>query len=63
MTRNETRKLNVGGVAVGGGAAVTVQSMCNTDTRDVSAIRKRLSELTDAELDEAQRQLDAAKNG
>ena len=37
MTRNETRKLNVGGVSLGGGAAVTVQSMCNTDTRDVKA--------------------------
>ncbi|MDR0325138.1 MAG: flavodoxin-dependent (E)-4-hydroxy-3-methylbut-2-enyl-diphosphate synthase [Oscillospiraceae bacterium] len=32
-----TRQINVGGVLVGGGAPVTVQSMCDTDTRDVAA--------------------------
>ena len=37
MKRDETRRIFVGGVPVGGGAAVTVQSMCNTDTRDAEA--------------------------
>ena len=32
-----TRKITVGGVAIGGGAPVTVQTMTNTDTRDVPA--------------------------
>ena len=32
-----TRKLNVGGVPLGGGAPVTIQSMTNTPTHDVEA--------------------------
>ena len=32
-----TKKILVGGVAVGGGAPVTIQSMCNTKTEDVGA--------------------------
>ena len=30
-----TRQIFAGGVAIGGGAPIVVQSMCNTDTRDV----------------------------
>ncbi len=33
--RRDTRRIRVGGVPVGGGAPVSVQSMTNTDTRDV----------------------------
>ena len=36
-TRNETRQIRVGDLPVGGGAPVTVQSMCNTKTWDVEA--------------------------
>ena len=32
-----TKKLSVGGVALGGGAEVSIQSMCNTKTEDVAA--------------------------
>ena len=32
-----TKKITVGGVAVGGGAPITIQSMCNTKTEDVAA--------------------------
>jgi (E)-4-hydroxy-3-methylbut-2-enyl-diphosphate synthase len=32
-----TRQISVGGVLVGGGAAVSIQSMCNTRTNDVDA--------------------------
>ena len=32
-----TKKILVGGVAVGGGAPITIQSMCNTKTEDVGA--------------------------
>ncbi len=36
-TRRKTRRIRVGGVPLGGGAPVSVQSMTNTDTRDVRA--------------------------
>jgi (E)-4-hydroxy-3-methylbut-2-enyl-diphosphate synthase len=35
--RRATRRISVGGVAVGGGAPVAVQAMTKTDTRDVGA--------------------------
>ena len=35
--RDNTRKIIAGGVDIGGGAAVSVQSMCNTKTWDVEA--------------------------
>ena len=37
MKRENTKRINVGSVAVGGGARVSVQSMCNTKTWDVEA--------------------------
>lgn len=37
VARDATRRVDVGGVAVGGGAPVTVQSMCNTKTADAEA--------------------------
>jgi (E)-4-hydroxy-3-methylbut-2-enyl-diphosphate synthase len=36
-TRRQTRRIRVGDVPVGGGAPIAVQSMTNTDTRDVPA--------------------------
>jgi len=51
MTRNETRRLSVGGVALGGGARVTVQSMCNTDTRDAAATLAQIRRLAAAGCD------------
>lgn len=35
IKRKKTRKIKVGNVYIGGNAPVLVQSMCNTDTRDV----------------------------
>ena len=37
MERKITRKVKVGSVYVGGDAPVSIQSMTNTDTRDVEA--------------------------
>jgi len=37
MTRRETRTVEVGGLPIGGGNPIVVQSMTNTDTRDVAA--------------------------
>ena len=46
--RDLTRKVMVGDVAVGGGAPVTVQSMCNTKTADADATLAQIKRLADA---------------
>ena len=51
MKRDETRKISVGGVAVGGGAPVTVQSMCNTKTQDAEATVAQMRQLRAAGCD------------
>ena len=43
--RNETKKIYVGNVPVGGGAPISVQSMTNTDTRDSKATIRQIKEL------------------
>ncbi len=43
--RHVTTAVNVGGVIVGGGAPVVVQSMTNTDTADIAATVKQVSDL------------------
>jgi (E)-4-hydroxy-3-methylbut-2-enyl-diphosphate synthase len=37
IARKKTRQIRLGGVAIGGNAPIAVQSMTNTDTRDVEA--------------------------
>ena len=49
--RDTTRKINVGGVAVGGGADVSVQSMCNTKTWDVEATAAQIKAMKAAGCD------------
>jgi (E)-4-hydroxy-3-methylbut-2-enyl-diphosphate synthase len=44
----ESKAITIGGVTVGGGAAVTVQSMTKTDTRDVAATVAQIRQLADA---------------
>ena len=46
--RRVTKPVYVGGVKVGGGADVTVQSMTKTDTRDVRATVRQIHELEEA---------------
>ncbi len=48
---NLTKQILVGGVPVGGGAPVSVQSMTNTDTRDVEATVAQITRLTEAGCD------------
>ena len=43
-----TKKLFVGGVAVGGGAPVSIQSMCNTKTDDVASTVAQIKRLAQA---------------
>ena len=44
----KTKEVNIGGVKIGGGNPVAIQSMCNTDTRDVNATVEQIARLTDA---------------
>ena len=44
----ETRKVKVGNLFIGGDAKVTIQSMTNTDTRDVEKTLKQIRELYNA---------------
>ena len=46
--RRPTKPVYVGGVKVGGGADITVQSMTKTDTRDVAATVRQIHELEEA---------------
>ena len=46
--RELTRQVSVGGVRVGGGAPVSVQSMCTTDTADVEATLAQIDRLASA---------------
>ena len=48
VTRNETRVVHIGGVPVGGGHPIVIQSMTNTDTRDVAATVAQIDALTAA---------------
>ena len=43
-----TRMVNCGGVLIGGGAPVSIQSMTNTDTRDPKATLAQIDRLADA---------------
>ena len=48
MERRQSRQIRVGGAAIGGGAPVSVQSMCNTKTWDVEATAAQIEALRDA---------------
>ena len=49
--RRVTKPVYVGGVKVGGGADITVQSMTKTDTRDVKATVRQIHQLEEAGCD------------
>ncbi|MDT8442269.1 MAG: flavodoxin-dependent (E)-4-hydroxy-3-methylbut-2-enyl-diphosphate synthase [Desulfuromonadales bacterium] len=46
--RQQTRQIQLGALAVGGDAPISVQSMCNTDTRDVAATSAQIAALVGA---------------
>jgi (E)-4-hydroxy-3-methylbut-2-enyl-diphosphate synthase len=43
-----TKKIRIGNMQIGGGAPCSVQSMCNTDTRDVAATLAQIERLASA---------------
>ena len=48
IKRRKTKVIDIGGVKVGGNNPIPVQSMCNTDTRDISATISQIEELQNA---------------
>lgn len=51
MNRVKTKKVRVGNIFVGGDSPIAVQSMTNTDTRDVKATLEQISRLQEAGCD------------
>lgn len=51
INRRQTKKIMVGDVPVGGDSPITVQSMTNTDTRDIKSTIKQIKELENAHCD------------
>ncbi len=45
IKRRKSKQISIGGVKVGGDAPISVQSMCNTDTRDVEKTLEQINEL------------------
>lgn len=48
ITRRKTKEITIGNIKIGNGNPISVQSMCNTDTRDISATIRQIKELSDA---------------
>ncbi|MCX7746864.1 MAG: flavodoxin-dependent (E)-4-hydroxy-3-methylbut-2-enyl-diphosphate synthase [Clostridia bacterium] len=51
IKRRKTKKILVGSIPIGGDSPITVQSMTNTDTRDVKATVEQIKRLEDAGCD------------
>ena len=49
--RKQTRQIHIGKVAIGGGAPISVQSMCNTKTTDTKATVSQIKALQNAGCD------------
>ena len=49
--RENTRKISIGNLTIGGSDKITVQSMTNTDTRDSAATIRQIKELEEAGCD------------
>lgn len=47
MERRNSKQILIGNVKIGGDAPISVQSMCNTDTRDIEATLRQINELAD----------------
>ena len=47
IKRRKSKELTIGNVKIGGNAPISVQSMCNTDTRDVNSTLKQISEMAE----------------
>ena len=48
IKRRKSKQINIGDVKIGGDAPISVQSMCNTDTRDIEKTFKQITSLTES---------------
>lgn len=48
IKRRKSKIIEIGNVKIGGESPITVQSMCNTDTRDIAATVRQIEELQEA---------------
>ena len=48
IKRRKSKEISIGNVKIGNNNPISVQSMCNTDTRDVDATSRQIRELADA---------------
>ena len=48
INRRKSKQIQIGNVKIGGDAPISVQSMCNTDTRDVAKTLEQIGELAAA---------------
>ena len=48
IKRRKSKEISIGNVKIGNNNPISVQSMCNTDTRDIEATTRQIKELTDA---------------
>lgn len=48
INRRKTKEISIGNVKIGNNNPISVQSMCNTDTRDIKATEKQIRQLADA---------------
>ena len=47
IKRRKSKQFNIGNIKIGGNAPISVQSMCNTDTRDVQTTLSQINEMAD----------------
>ena len=46
--KTKTKQIQIGNVKIGADAPISVQSMCNTDTRDIASTLNQIKELSTA---------------
>ena len=44
INRRKSKQISIGNIKIGGDAPISVQSMCNTDTRDISTTLEQIQE-------------------
>ena len=45
IQRRQSKQIEIGNIKIGGGTPISVQSMTNTDTRDVESTLKQINKL------------------
>ena len=53
INRRKSKQISIGDVKIGGDAPISVQSMCNTDTRNVEATLNQIYEFASAGCESA----------